>query len=113
MSTRAEKSVPGPLRPNVVEVAERLGVDRTTVTRWITKGARPARRSGPAAKSIRLAAIRLPSGWVVRDEDLQAFQEQLTAAWMVPTVAETLVPPGERSRQVRRDMEDLRRLGLC
>ena len=99
-------------RPNVVEVAERLGVDRTTITRWITRGVTPARRSGLGSKRVRLSATRMPSGWVVSDQDLEAFQRDLTAAWIEPSRAETLQTSGERSRQLEQDIAELRRLGL-
>ncbi len=115
MARRSPDTPPGSspiMRPNVVEVAARLGVDRTTVTRWITRGSRPARRSGPGAKSIRLGATRLPSGWSISDQDISAFHEQLTAAWMGPTVADSLETPVERSRRVERSLARLDELGL-
>lgn len=101
-----------PLRPNVAEIARRLGVTPQSVGRWITHGSRPARRSGKKAKSIRLAATRLPGGWAIREEDLEAFQAQLTEAWISPTVADTLEPPRERDRRLDREIERLKVQGL-
>ncbi len=105
---------PGPTswHPNVVEVAARLGVDRSTLTRWITRGVGTSRRLGSQSKKVRLEATRLPGGWVVTDDALERFQADLTAAWLVPTVAETLETSGERSRRIERELKLLDELGL-
>ena len=66
---------------SLAEIAKRIPsskdgrpVHTSTVSRWITKGAR-----ANSGSFVKLGAKRFPGGWKVTDEALEEFLERLTA----------------------------------
>ena len=59
-------------------LAKREGTHPSTVNRWITKGILAPDPAGPGNLLIRLNAVRYPSGWRVREQDVADFKADLT-----------------------------------